>query len=363
MSGARSLALAALASAAAFATAAVPARAAECPTGTFLSYEHAVYAAEPIPASVPLLPGSGLGEGLIDEPTEEGGCKRRQGDVQVRRIGEIDPSVAVAVSGLGSIFVLGARCSGYSGAERWECLLEPLDFKGVGYTAVRAPADAPELPLGPVLGEAELGGESVRVVQIDGVDAAVAVAVEGRPREAFLAPRACPYERFNATPIRDDLRRCLSGPAWLVFDPPGARVSVDVTAYPDRALPSELEGAAVELVRLRAPGDVVPQDRSGAVRIGTLSGGPLAFVVPELEQGLYEAVVTCEPCAAAFGGRTVFPAGSLVVLEKKEGGSGNARPVLLGLGGLAILLVGLSILAWRKGWAKRRPSGGAPAGS
>jgi hypothetical protein len=340
-----------------------PASAAECPTGTFLSYEHGVYAAEPIPDSLSLVPGAGLGEGLIDEPTEADGCKRRQGDVQVRRIGEIDPSVAVAVSGLGSIFVLGARCSGYASAARWECLLEPLGFEGVGFAGVRYPEGAGELPLGAELGEAELGGEIVQAVRIEGVDPALAVAVEGRPQEAFLAPGACPYERFDPVPLRDDLRRCLTGPAWLVFDPPGARVGVDVTAYPDRALPSELEGAAVELVRLRAAGDVVPRDRSGAVRIGTLSSGPLAFSVPELEQGLYEAVVTCEPCATAFGGRTVFPAGSLVVLEKQEGSSGSARPVLLGLGGLAILLVGLSILAWRKGWAKRRPSGGAPAGS
>ena len=299
----RRVALVATAGAAVLVGAAGPAGAAECPTQTFLAFEHVVYAAEPVPASVSLAPGAVLGEGTLDRPTGSDACQREQEDVRVVLAGGLDPGVAVAVEGRpGSVFVLGGRCSGYEGDERWTCILQPLRFQGVGYAGVRAPADAPELPLGEALGDAELGGQGVAAVRIEGVDPAVAVAVEGRPREAFLAPDACPYERFGAETLSDDLRRCLAGPGWLVFDPPGARVGVEVVAYLDRALRPELEGAAVELVQLNALGDVVPRDRSGAVRIGTLSGATTHVAGPMAAVGA--RVVPAAPQSTHFARRT-----------------------------------------------------------
>lgn len=326
-----------------------PAHAGACPTFTFLGYAHVAYAAEPIPATVPLAPGSVLGKGVIDEPTSKDGCKRKQIDVSVLRIGEIDPSVAVAVEGApGSIFVLGSRCSGYSAAERWTCLLKPLTFQGVRYTGVRYPGGG-TLELGGALGAAELGGETVTAVALSGVDPAVAVGVQGRSGEAFVAPGICPYERFVEDPALDDLRRCLSGPLWLVFEPPGAKPGEKITARADRAVPPTIVGASVVLARLGVVGDHVPEDMSSAVTVAKLEGArTLAFEVPDVEKGLYEAVVTCEACSQSFGGRSTFPLGSVLVIGRKKAGSSSAQAFAIGVAVVMLALGILAVVIWRR---------------
>lgn len=337
-----------------------------CPTISFLGYAGVVYASEEIPASVSIPPGDLLGEGTIDEPDSEDGCKRKRDEPNVLRAGDVDPAVAVAVEGRsGSLFVLGGRCSGYEGQARWDCLLRPLVFDGARYTGEAYPATpAPRgtVRLGEPLGTGELDGASASVVALEGVDPGVAVGIEGRPNEAFLAPGVCPYERFANTEPHDDLGRCLRAPLWLVFDPVGASGGDTITARADRVLRPELEGAEVGLVQLGVAADVLPDDRSGAVPIGVISidgqgGATLPFGVPDIEEGLYEAVVTCERCGPAFGGDTAFAAGSIVVFEKK--GDGSARPVLIGAGAVFLLLLPVAFIAWRRGWhrGRARPSG------
>ncbi len=326
-----------------------PAKAGTCPTATFLGYGHVVYAAEPIPSSVSLAPGAALGKGVLDAPISEDGCKRKQEHVSVLRIGELDPSVAVAAEGApASIFVLGSRCSGYPAAERWTCLLQPLAFRGVSYTGARYPAGG-KLEPGATLGEARLGGRSVTAVELDGVDPAVAVGVDGRPGEAFVAPGVCPYERFAEDQALDNLRRCLQGPLWLVFDPPGAKAGKKIVARADRPVPTALAAAPVVLARLLVAADAVPADMTSAVPVGALAAdGTLAFTVPDVEKGLYEAVVTCKACAQSSGGRSTFPLGSVLVIGKKAG-STSARVVSLAVGVLVLALGILSIVIWRKG--------------
>ena len=162
------------------------------------------------------------------------------------------------------------------------------------------------------------------VKAIDGVDPSVAVGIEGHPNEAYLAPDVCPYERFSNTPAANDLARCLSAPVWLVFDPPGARVGTSITAYTDRPVAAPVTGSAIELVRSSIVADVVPQDRSGAVQVATVPAGPagtkIEFDIPDVDEGIYEAVVTCNNCAASFG-KTTFPSGSLVAFKKKSSNS------------------------------------------
>jgi hypothetical protein len=335
-----------------------------CPTTTFLAFDHLVYAAEQVPASVSLTPGRALGDGRVDEPTDATGCRRRQDDVGVVRAGEIDPGVAVAVAGRpGVVFVLGGRCAGYANDDRWRCLLEPLSYAGASYTGTSypvSPGTQGTVTLGAPLGGARLGGEAVTAVRIDGVDPAVAVGVEGRPHEAFLASGVCPYERFANRLAADDLSRCLRSPVWLFFDPPGGRVGEQVTARADRPLAGVLAGATVSLARLSIAADIVPRDVSGSVPIATLAPGgrTLPFTIPDVGQGLYEAVVTCGRCAAAHGGRTRFPAGSILVVERKSGGT-SARPVVLAVGAILLLLIPAALLAWRRGWHRRgaRPGG------
>jgi hypothetical protein len=341
----------------------------ECPKRAFLEYDGLVYAGEQLPAAVRLPPGEALGSGTLDRPTDETGCKREQVEAQVLRLGDIDPKVAVGADGqTGTAFVLGARCAGFTESKYWDCLLSPLVFEDAEYTGTSFPAEPPprgSLDLGDSLGEADLGGETVTVRAIEGVDPALAVAIEDDRSEAYLAPGVCPYEGFANDEAQNDLLRCLKGPVWLAFDPPGARVGDDVTARADRSLRSELSGATVELVRLRQAVDVLPQDLSGAVAVGSLTpsgdgGATLQFTIPELEQGVYEAVVTCPDCGPQYGGQTSFPAGSLLVLEAAQKGSSSARIVLLVVGGLAIVLVLFAIIAWRRGWHRGRPRTDAP---
>jgi hypothetical protein len=334
-----------------------------CPQQSFLSYDGLVYASDRIPTTVALVPGESIGTVQLDEPTDETGCERERTEVEALRLGDLDPKLAMAVQGReGVAFIMGARCAGYEGdEERWRCLLQPLMFGDGHYTSSSYPATpAPQgsLELGEPLGGGEIGGEAVTVATIQGVDPTVAVAVEGRPSEAFIAAGACPYEAFSNDEATNDLLRCLRGPVWLTFDPVGARPGAEVNARADRALGAELGAVTVALVRLRVAADALPDDLSSAVAIGALSasgdgGAELPFTIPELEQGLYEAVVTCDACAAEYAGQTSFPAGSLVVFEKKGGSS--ARPFLLAVGALGFVVIPLAFIAWRRGWHRGRP--------
>ena len=354
----------AVALAAALASGGASSGAARCPTQTFLTFDGLVYAAERLPASIRIGPRGRIGEGTVDEPTDESGCRRRRDSTSVRRVSGIDPRVAVVAEGRErTVFVLGGRCAGYDARKRWSCLLRPLVFRGRVYTGTRYPRQPRprrQVPLGRPLGEAELGGERVDAVRITGVDPSLAVGVRGRPGEAFLAPGVCPYERFQNVAERDDLLRCLRSPVWLVFDPPGGRVGSEVRAASDRRLRPELAGATVTLVRLSTVADVVPEDRSGAVRIGALRPS-FRLTVPDVPEGLYEAVVACRRCAPAYGGRTLFPAGSLLVAAKREGSS-SARIFSLGLGIAVFALAIASVVVWWRG-RRRPPSESRPAGS
>jgi hypothetical protein len=347
--------------AAAFAPAEPASAAPRCPTQTFLRFDRLVYAGEGLPASAAIGPGARLGSGTVDEPVEASGCRRRQESVQVRHAGGIDPRVAVTVEGRpDTIFVLGARCAGYRDQERWGCLLDPLDFGGRRYTGTRYPAEPrPQgtLQLGRALGPAQLGGETVTAGQIEGVDPALAVGVRGLPSEAFVAGGVCPYERFENRAARDDLLRCLRSPVWLFFDPLGGVVGTEIVATSDRPLRAELAGATVSLIRLGVVADIVPADRSGAVPIGPLDS-TMRLTLPDLPPGLYEAVVSCRRCGPVYGGRTVFPAGSVSLFEKQEG-SNTVRIVSIGLGVAVFALAIASVVVWWRGRRRRSSEAGS----
>jgi hypothetical protein len=284
------------------------------------------------------------------------------------RLRDVDPGFAVGVEGRPtSIFALGSPCAGYVKVERLGCLTHPLEYDGRVYAGSRYPGTpAPQgtVRLGEELGSGELAGQTVSVRGLEGVDPAVAVGVEGRPAEAFLAPGVCPYERFANEAAVDDLAKCLEAPVWFSFDPPGARIGEDVVARTDRALGAELDGAQVSLARLKAPGDHVPLDLSGSAVVGTLAGAEdraeVPFTVPQLEQGIYEAVVTCEACADGFGGRTVFPAGPILVLEQQSQSS-NGRLIGFALAGAFVVALIASVIVWRKGWRPRKKRGATDA--
>lgn len=342
---------------------AAPAAAGTCPAISFLSYGESVYRSYFVPAGVDLPVGEKVGEGVADFPGGDDNCKRERVDVDVDAFAGIDPEIAVAVPDRPRLaFVLGNKCVGYVGAERWSCLRNPLELGGVQYVGAaypRLPAPRKTLPLGEPIGEATVGGEPVTAVRIDGVDPAVAVGIEGRPSEAFVAVGACPYERFDNRPALDDLRRCLEAPVWLVFVPPGGPPGEKVTARADRPVPADMP-ISISLVASEALGDIVPRDLTGAVPVGALPSGDaatLAFEIPKLDEGRYEAVATCAGCAATHGGRTMFPAGLFIV---SEAGSGTPKVILYALGLALIVLVITAVYVRRKGWigrARRRPTG------
>jgi hypothetical protein len=350
-----------------------PAHAQECAGRAILLFRSIVYSEEPIPPGLAAEPGEPLAFGRVGFlPGPEGSEECDPLSAQVFEIAGLPPDLAVAVEGReGFVFALGARCAGFEDEERAACILRPLQFEGRLYSGARYPAETeePRIEAGESLGNGELDARTVTAVAIRGVDPAVAVGVEGRPDEAFVAAGACPYERFGATLLQDDLSRCLRGPLWLIFQlerPPSARVGDQITARADRAVAPVVDGASVSLVRLEVAADIVPRDTSGAVEIGRLEVGPdgqvaLPITVPDVAEGIYEAIVTCEACAESFGGRTVFPAGSLVIVP-----AGSEGPRLIGIviGAVAIGLAIAAFLVWRRGWYRPRlgrrgpPSGG-----
>jgi hypothetical protein len=356
--------VAAAAVAAALAWMAPESKAATCPKQTFLSFGGYAYVAQELPASAGIQAGATLGSGSLDEPTSADGCKRRRESVSVRKAGGIESRVAVIALGFRNIFVLGSRCEGFEGDEHWRCLLEPLVFQGRRYTGVRYPrTPGPQRTVaahGRSLGRAEAGGSAVTVVRIPRVPAAVAVAVAGRPNDAYIASGVCPYESFENDRSRDDLRRCLESPVWFAFDPPGAVAADQIVGVADRPLPPQLDGATVSLVRLTVATDSVPTNRADSVPVGRVRS-TLRLTVPDLRAGLYEAVVSCPGCADAYGGKTVFPAGSFLVGEPTEGSSG-VEGVSIGLAAGTLVLAVASVVVWRRGRRRRateRESGGS----
>jgi len=361
------LALAFLAAAGVFGLAAAPpARAAGCPTQSFLAFDHLAYASKEVPAGIALHAGPTVGSGTVDAPTSADGCKRSRTSVQVLRTGSLEPQVAVMVGGRPrTVFVIGRRCAGFTGTAYWDCLLSPLVFDGRRYTGTAYPTQPgprKTVPLGAVLGRAELGGARVTVRRIQGVDPALAVGVEGRPSEAFLTASTCPYEGFANTVALDDLSRCLRSPVWFTFDPPGGEQGTTVVGRADRTPAADVLGASISLVRLPLVADLVPASGSTAARVGRV-GRTVSFAVPDVPSGLYEAVVTCPRCAAAAGGKTRFPTGSILVSAKPKT-SVAVRIVSYSLTAAVIVAIILSVRQWRR---RRRsgpgPTPGGPAGS
>jgi hypothetical protein len=332
---------------------------AECLGRGLLLFENAVYTAElPLSADQGAGTGEQLGRGRLAFLPMEGGETCDPRDVDVLALADVGPDIAVAAAGRESIFVLGARCAGYEGDERLRCALAPLEHDGRMYTGARGEAAA-ELTRGGALGEATVEGQSVDVVELESVDPAVGVGVADRQDELFVAAGACPYERpDDVDGLGSDLARCLQAPFWFVFElerPPAAAVGEAIVARSDRAVPDEVDGSTVSLVRIDGAADVVPDDLTAAVEVGRVSVGDngdvaLPITVPELPTGVYEAVVDCPACELLPGGGTTFPAGSLAVVGSEERGSSGPQTVGIVLGVLLVVLSGLAILAWRKGW-------------
>jgi hypothetical protein len=259
-----------------------------------------------------------------------------------------------------TVFVIGHRCAGSAGPIYWDCLLRPLVFEGRRFTGTSYPAEpAPRktVPLGAAIGTAKLDGETVGVRRIEDVDPSLAVGVSGRPSEAFLTARACPYEGFSNTPAYDNLLRCLRSPVWFTFEPPGAEPGGTVVARSDRP-PAEAAGSSISLVNLPVVADLVPTRHSALVAVGRVAG-QLSFRVPDVPAGLYEAVVSCPRCASRAGARTLFPAGSILVTAKPKTSLG-IRIVSYALTAAFVAAVIVTIRTWRR--RRRLRSGSTPSG-
>lgn len=291
-----------------------------CPTETFLRFNHLAYEAVSAPATVTITAGSSVGTGEVDEPTTSNGCKRVEKSAEIKAVGTLDPRVAVVASGLPrTVFVIGHRCSGFTGTAYWDCLLHPLVFGGRQFTATSyptTPAPQKKLPFGSALGKAQYQGHAVTVRRIAGVDPTLAVGISGQPSEALLTPRTCPYSGFSNVATYDDLLRCLRSPVWFTFDPPGSLAGGTVTGRSDRTLAPAVAGAAISLIQLPVVADLVPANHGPLVPIGHVAE-QVNIKVPHLPSGLYEAVVTCPRCTSAGSG-TLFPAGSILVTAKPK---------------------------------------------
>ncbi len=336
--------------------------ASSCPTQTYLQFNHIAYAAVSIPSSVRVPAGSGLGAGTIDEPTSSNGCHRAQHSVQVVTAGSVASPVAVLVAGRPqTIFVIGQRCAEFAGPAYWDCLLRPLVFGGQQFTATSYPSQPvprKTVRLGPPIGVAEYHGQKVTVRRIEGVDPTLAVGISGHPSDAFLSPRTCPYSGFSNVPEYDDLLRCLRSPVWFTFDPPGSAVGGTVVARSDRPVSSAVAGAPISIVRLGVVADLVPPHSSQSRVVGHVSA-QLSLSVPNVPQGLYEAVVRCPACGSgANGGQPLYPAGSFLVTAKAKTSLG-IRIVSYGL--LALLLVA-AFFAARTYRRRRMPRRGPGVG-
>ena len=142
---------------------------------------------------------------------------------------------------------------------------------------------------------------------------------------------------------RADRATLANGPVTWVRIPPGARGLVGEGPPVLEILPGSTSTSATLRLSL------------GWVKVA------LPITVPELPTGLYEAVVDCPGCESLAAGATTFPAGSLAVVGADEEGGAGPRPNGIVLGVLFVVLTGLAILAWRKGWyrpfsVRRRPT-------
>jgi hypothetical protein len=238
----------------------------------------------------------------------------------VQAAGSVDPHVAVFVDGRPrTAFLIGHRCSGFAGPAYWNCLTQPLRFRGRQFTATSYPATpAPRktLVLGVRLGTAIYHGRAVTIRRIDGVEPALAVGISGKPSTAFLSPSTCPYSGFSNIPEYDNLARCLRAPVWFTFDPPGSEVGGTVVGRSDRPISSPVAGATISLVQLPVVADLVPPQHGALDAVGRVSN-QVNLRIPDLAQGLYEAVVSCPACVSPSGA-TLFPAGSILVTRKPK---------------------------------------------
>lgn len=358
------IALVAIVAVAAAAVSTPDGRAGTCPDITLLELGSGVFRGEPLPASSGIEQAAPVEDGVLDAPEVDDLCERRRTDVSVRALEGIDPAVAVGIDGRPeTIFVLGSKCFGFEGDARWSCFREPLELDGRTYIGTRYP-DGPGEDRGLTPGEpiegAVVAGEPVDAVAIEGVDPAVAVGIAGSPDRAYVAIGPCLYERFDRRALYDDLRRCLEAPLWLVFEPAGAEPGDEVSAEADRPPGPELAGATVSLARSTVAADVVPQGAAGVVVFTIGDGGSVEFpfTVPELGPGRYEAVLECDGCETAAG-KTVFPAGSFLVVEGSgaSGGRNLTTIVTIVIGVAFLAALGLSIYMWRRGRALRRAAG------
>jgi hypothetical protein len=128
-----------------------------------------------------------------------------------------------------------------------------------------------------------------------------------------------------------------------------------VEARADRPLPPGTSIAVSLALAVEDVGDVVPPDRSGEFAVGALAPGEapvLTFDVPQAGAGRYEAVATCEACAATHGGKTVFPAG-LFIIGNKESSTTTYVALALGVAFVALLAAALYL-------RRRRGTAGSP---
>lgn len=337
--------------------------ASSCPTQTYLRFDHLAYAAVRIPSTVHVAAGSHVGNGIVDEPISSNGCKRAEKSVQVLSTGAVAPQVAVLAAGRPeTMFVIGHRCSGFTGPSYWDCLLHPLVFRGQRFTATSYPTEpAPRktLALGAALGKAQYHGHPVAVRRIQGVDPPLAVGISGQPSAAFLSPRTCPYSGFSNRDEFDDLLRCLRSPVWYTFDPPGSQAGGTVIARADRPLRPAVAGAPLSLIRLSVVADLVPAHHGPLVALGHVAE-QMSLRMPNLPSGLYEAVVTCPRCASRRGGgTTLYPAGSILVSGKPKTSLG-IQIVSYALTAALLAAAFLSLRTWRR---RRRQKAAASGGS
>ena len=344
------LALIALLVTGALAAAAPASAASSCPPQTFLSFDHLAYEATAIPATVSVPPGSRLGSGTIDEPTNANGCRRAQRSVTVQAAGSIQPQVAVIVRGRPrALFVIGHRCAGFSGSAYWDCLLRPLVFHGRQFTATSYPsASSPRktVPLGAAIGRTSYHGHTVTVRRLQGVPDALAVGVSGQPSTAFLSPRTCPYSGFANNPQYDNLLRCLRAPVWFTFDPPGNEAGATVVGRSDRPVAAPVAGAPVSLVSLAVVADFVPANHGPLVPVGHVAD-QVNVHLPNVPAGLYEAVVSCPRCRAGAAGEPLYPAGSILVTAKPKSSPG-IRVISYVLAGLVVVAAILAVRTYRR---------------
>ena len=341
--------------------------ASNCPTQTFLRFGDLAYASTSIPPTVSVAAGSNVGGGSVDEPSNGNGCRRQVNSVQVLRAGSIDPAIAVLVSGRPrTLFVIGHRCSGFAGQAYWDCLLEPLAFRGQHFTGTSypsTPAPRRTLPLGAALGTASYHGHRVTVRRIRGVDPTVAVALTGQPSTAYLSPRACPYSGFSNSPRYDDLFRCLTSPMWFTFNPPGTQAGASVLASGDRPVQPAVMGASISLVRLPVVADYVPANHGPLTPVASVAEQVSIHVPSNLASGLYEAVVTCPRCvSSSHGGTSLYPAGSILVTAKQKTSLG-IRIVSYALTVAVIAAAILAFMTYRRRRRLRAAGGAGPGRS